>query len=110
MKKKWMLWGLLLLVVVILALPRENPSDFVMKLNQHPEPGVGNIRVLDVADLSGYEAVHVTFMLKSDAHPDTNWFIKDYKQTDSNLVLAYHTYEGYIYLVKKGLYTWNIVR
>ena len=112
MMKKWrgVLLAVLVAAVVLLMIPRDDPAEFVVQLNQTLEPTVGNIRVLDVANNQNYTTVHVEFQLKADAQPKEHFFIKDYKQTDGNLVLAYHKYEGYIYLVKKGLYTWEIVR
>ncbi|MFD1774296.1 hypothetical protein [Paenibacillus rhizophilus] len=96
-------------IIILFLIPRENPGDFVSHLWQNSSDW-GNVKVSNIEHLSGYTVVHIQYEAKNGFQPTDRWIVKDRKKVRDMQGNEFAQWEGYVYLVKQGLYSWRIVQ
>lgn len=112
-KKKW-LWLILLLVAGIFLYPRQDPKLFLnrymndLEVKSQLSP-VRYPKIETLKEYAHYAIARVTFDMRNDVNPPEHMFIfdrkKDFQRSDT---LSQWT--GYVILVKKGWYSWEVVK
>ncbi|WP_127529421.1 hypothetical protein [Paenibacillus kobensis] len=113
MSNKWIIAVIILLIIALGAVflvRREEPRRFVTDIwQQENNSDWGNVKVLHVQAQSGYTVVKIQYESKSGFQPPTRWIIKDRSKVKDKGE-GFEQWEGYIYLVKKGISTWKAVQ
>lgn len=111
--KKAMIVSIIIFVIlsiILISIPRQNPGTYVSRLWQNGSDW-GNVKVLDVQHLSGYSVVHIQYEAKNRFQPPVRWVVKDRtKLKDMPPGNSFSQWEGYVYLVKQGLYSWRVIQ